>query len=159
MRTIQRNKRTIYYALYSGITEVVDDEGNYTGEQTVSYGEVVTARMNVSGGRGQAEIELFGVDNPFTRTAVTDDMTTAFDTDTIFWFEADPTTEPHNYRCTGVAKTINQVVIALAEVDIQTDPEHPTPPTPDPDPDPDPDDPDDPTDPDEEGLTDEDNND
>ena len=119
MRTLQRNKRTIYYALYDGVTEVVDSDGNYTGEQEVSYGEVQTARMNVSGGRGQAEIELFGVDNPFTRTAVTDDLTTPFNTDTIFWFEADPLVDPHNYRCTGVSKTVNQVVLALAELDVQ----------------------------------------
>ena len=118
MRTLQRNKRTIWYALYNGVTEVVDEDGNYTGEQEVSYSEPIQVRMNVSGGRGQAEIELFGVDNPFTRTAVTDDLTTPFTTDTIFWFEADPETDPHNYRCTGVSRTINQVVIALAEVDI-----------------------------------------
>lgn len=121
MRTVQRNKRTIYYALYEGVTEVVDSDGNYTGEQEVSYGEVQTARMNVSGGRGQAEIELFGVDNPFTRTAVTDDLETPFDTDTIFWFDADPLVDPHNYRCTGISRTINQVVIALAEIGVSHD--------------------------------------
>ena len=118
MRTLQRNKRTIWYALYNGVTEVVDEDGNYTGEQEVSYSEPIQARMNVSGGRGQAEIELFGVDNPFTRTAVTDDLGTPFNTETIFWFEADPLTDSHNYRCTGVARTINQVVIALAELDV-----------------------------------------
>lgn len=118
MRTVQRNKRPIWYALYNGVTEVVDEDGNYTGEQEVSYGEPIQARMNVSGGRGQAEIELFGVDNPFTRTAVTDDLDTPFNTGTIFWFNADPETDPHNYRCTGMSRTINQVVIALAEVDI-----------------------------------------
>lgn len=117
MRTIQRNKRTIHYALYSGVTDVYDDDGNLTGEQRVAYATPVTARMNVSGGRGKAEIELFGVDNPFTRTVVTDDLTTPFDTDTAWWFDADPATEPFNYRCTGVARTINQVVIALAEID------------------------------------------
>jgi hypothetical protein len=118
VRTVQRNKRTIWYALYNGVTEVVDEDGNYTGEQEVSYSEPIQARMNVSGGRGQAEIELFGVDNPFTRTAVTDDLDTTFNTDTIFWFEADPLTDPHNYRCTGIARTINQVVIAIAELDV-----------------------------------------
>ena len=121
MRTVQRNKRTIWYALYNGVTEVVDEDGNYTGEQEVSYGEPIQARMNVSGGRGQAEIELFGVDNPFTKTAVTDDLTTPFTTDTIWWFEADPETDPHNYRCTGISRTINQVVIALAEISVSKD--------------------------------------
>ena len=120
MRTLQRNKRTIAYALYAGIQELTDDDGNLTGEQSPIYSEVVTTRMNVSGGRGQAEIELFGVDLPFTRTAVTDDLNTKFDTETIFWFEAYPETDPYNYRCTGVSRTVNQVVLALAEVDKTT---------------------------------------
>jgi hypothetical protein len=73
--------------------------------------------MNVSGDKGRAGIELFGTDTPFTKVAVTEDLDTPFDTDTIFWFDCDPLTEPHNFRCTGVSRTVNQVVIALAEVD------------------------------------------
>lgn len=126
MRTTQRDKRTIWYALYEGFTEEVDSDGNYAGEQTVSYGKPTQARMNVSGGRGQAEIELFGVDNPFTHTAVTDDLTTAFTTDTIWWFGVTPglTAEavPHNYRCTGISRTINQVIIALEEISVSHEP-------------------------------------
>ena len=124
MRTIQRDKRTIYYALYVSDGEITDSDGNYTGEHTDYYSAPVKARMNISGGRGQAEIELFGIDNPFTRTAVTDDLTTPFDTATVFWFESDPVTEEHNYRCTGVARTINQVVIALTEVQRTSDTVH-----------------------------------
>lgn len=97
---------------------MTDGDGNYTGEKQLTYSAPIKARMNVSGGRGQAEIELFGVDNPFTRTAVTDDLDTPFDTDTIFWFQTDPVTEEHNYRCTGVADTINGRTIALAELDV-----------------------------------------
>ena len=122
MRTVQRNKREISYALYSGVQDVVDSEGNYTGEQEVSYAKPVTTRMNVSGGRGRAEIELFGVENPFTHTVVTDDLTTQFGTDTIWWFEANPATDPHNFRCTGISRTPNQVVIALAEVEVSKPP-------------------------------------
>lgn len=122
MRTLQRNKREISYALYSGVQDVVDSEGNYTGEQEVSYATPVTTRMNVSGGRGRAEIELFGVENPFTHTVVTDDLTTQFNTDTVWWFEANPATDPHNFRCTGVSRTPNQVVIALAEVEVSKPP-------------------------------------
>ena len=117
MRCNQRSKRTIYYALYMGVSDLTDTEGYLTGEQAATYGDITKARMNISGGRGKAEIELFGTDNPFTRTAVTDDLETPFDTNTIWWFDTDPLTEEHNYRCTGVARTINQVVIALAEVD------------------------------------------
>lgn len=82
----------------------------------MSYATPVLAKMNVSGNRGKAAIEAFGIDNPFTVTAVTDDLTTPFNTDTIFWFGVEPT-EPHNYRCTGVARTVNGVTIALKEID------------------------------------------
>ena len=118
MRTTQRDKRTIWFALYQVITDSTDADGNLTGEHPASYGEITKARMNVSGGRGQAEVEMFGVDNPFTRTAVTDDLTTPCDTDTIWWFDVDPLTEPHNYRCTGIADTINGRTIALEELDV-----------------------------------------
>ena len=117
MRTTQRDKRVISYALYKGISEMVDGEGNLTGEQILTFENPVTTRMNVSGGRGQADIELFGIDTPFTKVAVTDDLVTPFDTDTIWWFEADPANDAHNYRCTGISRTVNQVAIALAEVD------------------------------------------
>ena len=65
MRTIQRNKRTIYYALYQGVTEITDEYGYYTGEVEITYGNPVKAKMNVSGGRGAADIEMFGIDNPY----------------------------------------------------------------------------------------------
>ena len=120
MRCLERNKRTIYYALYLGEVEAYDDDGNRTGEKDLQYAPQVETKCNVSGGRGQAQIEVFGVDNPFTRTVELDDMTTNFTTDTIWWFDTDPT-GPHNYRCTGVAKTLNSVVIALAEVDYAED--------------------------------------
>lgn len=125
MRTLQRNKSNIYYALYQGTTEVVDDDGNYTGEQVLSYSTPVQTRMNVSGGRGKADVELFGLDNPFTRTAVTGLLDVDFGTDTIFWYGVTPGSTaseiPHNYKCTGVSNTKNQKVIALREVDLDAE--------------------------------------
>lgn len=118
MRTQQRNKQDIWYALYQGVTDAVDGDGNYTGEQTVQYETPVLARMNVSGGRGQAAVEEFGIDNPFTRTAVTDDLSVDFTTDTVFWFGKTPDDGPYNYRCTGISRTINGLTLALAEVNV-----------------------------------------
>ncbi len=105
------------YATYSGMTELVDDDGNYTGEYKIGYTTPIKTKMNVSGGRGQADIALFGLTDSFSRTATTEDLETPFDTETVFWVEADPDTEPHDYRVVAVSRTINQVVIALAEVE------------------------------------------
>ena len=91
MRTLKRNKRPVAYARYAGVQELTDALGNYTGEYAVSYTEPVKTLMNVSGGRGQADIALFGLTDTFSRTAT--------------------------YRVVAVSRTINQVVIALAEVE------------------------------------------
>ena len=119
MRTVKRNKRPVAYAFYAGQTEIVDDDGNYTGELDVSYSEPVKTLMNVSGGRGQADIALFGLTQTFARTATTEDLQTKWSTDMVFWVEADPDTEPYDYRVAAVSRTINQVVVALAEVDVE----------------------------------------
>lgn len=116
MRTVHRDKRPVAYAHYEGVTEILDN-GDHTGEWEVHYSEPVRTLMNVSGGRGQADVAMFGLECNFARTAVTQDLDTPFDTETVFWVECDPDTSPYNYRVTAVARTINQVVLALAEVD------------------------------------------
>ena len=105
------------YAFYNGVTELTDTDGNYTGEYAVTYTTPVSALMNVSGGRGQADIALFGLTQTFARTATTEDLETPFSTETVFWVEKDPATEPFDYRVVAISRTINQVVLALAEVE------------------------------------------
>lgn len=117
MRTLKRNKRPVAYSFYNGITELSDEEGNFTGEYAVSYTLPVKTLMNVSGGRGQADIALFGLTDTFSRTATTEDLDTKFTTQTVFWIETNPDSDPFDYRVVAVARTINQVVLALAEVE------------------------------------------
>lgn len=119
MRTAKRNKRPVAYAFYKGATELTDEDGNYTGEYEVSYTEPIKTLMNVSGGRGQADISLFGLTQTFGRTATTEDLETKWNTETVFWIETDPDNgEPFDYRVAAVSRTINQVVLALAEVEV-----------------------------------------
>ena len=117
MRTSQRDKRPVAYASYGGVEELQDSNGNYTGEYGVHYTDPVSTLMNVSGGRGQADISLFGLTDTFSRTATTQDLKTDWNTEMVFWIDADPATEPFDYRVVAVSRTINQVVIALAEVE------------------------------------------
>ena len=118
MRTIKRNKRPVAYSFYNGIEELSDESGNYTGEYAVSYTTPVKTMMNVSGGRGQADIALFGLTDTFARTATTEDLETNFTTQTVFWVETNPDNgDPFDYRVVAISRTINQVVLALAEVE------------------------------------------
>lgn len=105
------------YATYTGVQELTDTYGNYTGEYDVYYSTPVKTLMNVSGGRGQANIALFGLTDSFSRTAATSDLDTNWNTEMVFWVETDPDTELFDYRVVAVSRTINQVVLALAEVE------------------------------------------
>jgi hypothetical protein len=121
LRTVKRNKRPVAFAFYDGVTELTDADGLLTGEWEVHYTTPVKTLMNVSGGRGQADIALFGLTQTFARTATTEDLKTPFNTQTVFWVENDPDTEPFDYRVVAVSRTINQVVLALAEVETDED--------------------------------------
>ena len=118
MRTVNRNRRPVAYAFYQGVTDVYDDDGNLTGEHQVTYTQPIKALMNVSGGRGQADINLFGIGSSTMRTIVTEDLETPFSEETVFWVETDPDTEPYDYRVVNVSRTVNQVVIAIDEVGV-----------------------------------------
>ena len=117
MRTVKRNKRPVAYAFYQGVTELTDDDGLLTGEYSVQYTAPVKTLMNVSGGRGQADIALFGLTQTFGRTATTEDLDVPWNTETVMWIKTDPDTEPFDYRVVAVSRTINQVVLALSEVE------------------------------------------
>ena len=121
MRTVKRNKRPVAFAFYQGVTELTDADGNLTGEYSVQYTEPVKTLMNVSGGRGQADIAMFGLTQTFGRTATTEDLDTPWNTETVMWVEKDPDTEPFDYRVVAVSRTINQVVLALSEVETDED--------------------------------------
>ena len=103
------------------MTELTDDDGNLTGEYSVQYTEPIKALMNVSGGRGQADIAMFGLTQTFGRTATTEDLDVPWNTQTVMWIEKDPDTEPFDYRVVAVSRTINQVVLALSEVETDED--------------------------------------
>jgi hypothetical protein len=107
----------VAYAFYQGVTELTDSDGNLTGEYSVQYTEPTKALMNVSGGRGQADIAMFGLTQTFGRTATTEDLDVDWNTETVMWIETDPDTEPFDYRVVAVSRTINQVVLALSEVE------------------------------------------
>ena len=119
MRTSQRNKQTVWFALYQGISDVTDADGNLTGEHPAVYGEPTKARMKVSRKSGVSKPDAPGMTDPFTVSLITEDLTTPFDTSTIWWVGIPlQIATPHNFRCTGVATSINTRTIYLEEVNV-----------------------------------------
>lgn len=120
MTSLDLNKRTIYYSLYSGVTDAVDTNGDKTGEKEKSYTAPVGLRVNVSAARGTADVEQFGISEDYDRTITTTDLSCPIQEDTVLWIDSVPgataASVPYNYRVVKVAKSINSIQYAVKEV-------------------------------------------
>lgn len=122
MRCLNRNKSVIYYALYKGEEEAVDSNSLYTGVIIPTYENPVEIRAVVSAARGTTDIDLFGVNTPYTKSVIVDDTKCPIDEHSRLWVNCSPTDEngidvPHNYEVVQVAKSFNHITYAIREVD------------------------------------------
>lgn len=114
MKTLSRNRQTLYYALYQGKTKTEDADGRYSG-YILSYSSPVKAKMNIAPAVGTSILETFGISENYTHVIVTDDMDCPMDEHSIIWYGID-TTENYNFYVARKAKTLNHVIYALREV-------------------------------------------
>lgn len=117
MRTLRKNERTIYYALYLGETENVDENGNLTSESTPEYGDPVMFKCNVSAATGADAVQAFGNYAEYSRTICVADTACPMDEDSIVWFGVEPD-KPHNYIVVRRADSKNGILYALREVTV-----------------------------------------
>lgn len=115
MRSLNRNKRLVYYALCTGETADKDEYGNETGESTPAYGEITALMSNISAASGQEAVQAFGSFTEYTRALYVADNHCPIQEDTILWFGIEPTL-PHNYIVARRADSKNGVLYALQEV-------------------------------------------
>lgn len=121
MRTANKNKQELYYALFLEKRAVLDADGRKTGQHEVVYDEPVQAFMNISASRGTSDVEQFGIATDYSKTLVTDDLECPIVEGSILWIGVAPdmqNTIPHNYVVTKVAKSINCISYAIKEVDV-----------------------------------------
>lgn len=124
MRTLARNKRPFIYCLYDEAgTPLYDEYGNETGEIKVGYSEPVTAYGNISPATGQSLTEMFGSLDSYDKVIVMDDVNTPINTETVLFvgkeYEENAEGMPvYNYTVRRVARSLNFVAIAIAEVKV-----------------------------------------
>ena len=120
MRSLKKNKSTLYYALYNEKKEIVDENGDFTGEYIVGYSAPEFFNANLSAGKGSAQADIFGVN--FTRTISTTDLSLPITETSLVWYEtkpkiledgrADP--ESADYKVAAPpAVGLNELIIAL----------------------------------------------
>lgn len=118
MRELERNKRTVYYALFDKNEPILDDDGNDTGEETPVYLAPVELRINVSPAAGESATRQFGDVVDYDRTLVTCDITLPIDEHTVFWVDEADTAKPFDYTVKQVAKSLNSLLIAVKKVEV-----------------------------------------
>ena len=115
MRGLIRNKQPVWYANYLGKTEIIDINGNRTGEFTESYSEPVMAMMNLAPPKGYVDWNPFGVYIPYDLAAMTHEMDLPIKETSVFWVGIEPT-EHYNYVVVRIGRSINNVIYALRGV-------------------------------------------
>ena len=120
MRSLERNKITIYYALYGVKTPVLDELGNDTGQTSLGYGNPLKFKIRVSPSKGEAEEKAFGKFDNYDRGMYTADKTFPIDNFSRLWIDTLPiikddlsTETPYDYDVTKVAKDINEWQFAI----------------------------------------------
>lgn len=118
MRSLNKNKRLIYYALFLGEEPALDEYGNETGESIPTYGEKIELRCNVSAATGEDAVEAFGNFTNYTRAVCVADNKCPIAEQTVVWFGI-PLTDPYNYIVTRKADSKNGIMYALQEVKVR----------------------------------------
>lgn len=117
MRSLNRNKRLVCYALRTGEIANLDEYGNETGESTPTYGNIEALRVNISAASGQEAVQAFGSFTGYSRTMYVADTNCPIDENSIIWFGI-PTDQPHNYLVVRKADSKNGILYALQEVSV-----------------------------------------
>ena len=125
MRLLERNKQTIYYRNLESTenTTVTDEYGNIleTGENTKTYGDIMSTRAYVKSAIGENSAEPFGDFTSKRRTIYTQDE--GINEYSILWVGIDPEivdgapTKPHNFTVDGVSDGINHRRILIRKVE------------------------------------------
>ena len=126
MRCMTRNKRKFYYASYIGETEIIDEYGNHTGEYRLGYEKPTKEFGNVSAAQGEMQSRQFGESESYDKVIVLDDVNTPIDEYSILWVDTLPHLNedgsidtPHDYIVKKIARSLNNVSIAISKVDVK----------------------------------------
>ena len=139
MRSLRRNKRELWYALYEDEKPIykTDKDGNIvymdvdgeqvpteTGEFQSVYSIPEKFKANISAGRGYSQNEVFGINADFTRSIVITDLSNPIDEYALIWDREpkvleDGTAEPMDavYRVSGrPARGLTSIVIPIKAI-------------------------------------------
>ena len=90
MRTLLRNLRTLYYCLYDHKEEIMDEDGNATGDYVIYYKPPVPLKANISTARGTVQDEVFGQNISYDKVVMCEDPDCPIDEDSVLFVDKLP---------------------------------------------------------------------
>ena len=91
MRTLKRNERKMFYARYSDKIDILDKDGNETGDSKSGYSAPVIFYANLSAGKSDSEQSPFGASVQYDRVLSTCDMNLPINVSSLVWVKNKPT--------------------------------------------------------------------
>lgn len=133
MRCMNRNKVKFFYSLYEGREPITDEYGNVTGEYDVKHGNPTEDYANISAAKGETQTRQFGESETYDKVIVMDNEAPPIDEYSVLWVDTVPQLNedgslavdeegnvltPHDYIVKKVAKSLNNVSIAISKVNV-----------------------------------------
>lgn len=133
MRCMNRNKVKFFYSLYEGREPITDEYGNVTGEYDVKHGNPTEGYANISAAKGETQTRQFGESETYDKVIVMDNEAPPIDEYSVLWVDTSPQLNedgslavdeegnvltPHDYIVKKVAKSLNNVSIAISKVNV-----------------------------------------
>lgn len=118
MRNLLRNQQPVFYRLYEGEEEIIDEYGNATGSYYPKYGELQSVMMCVSPNKGSSEVEQFGSIEDYDRTMTTADAKCPIDENSVLWVDGADTSGPYNFIVKRKAPWKNSTQYAIKKVTV-----------------------------------------
>lgn len=133
MKSLERNKRKFFYALYTDKLPRIDEYGNETGEYEIVRENPIEAYANISAAKGEVSTQMFGSSEGYDKVIVMDNNIPDIDEYTVLWVDSEPeldatgalvksengdTVTPYDYTVKKVAKSLNSVSIAISKVTV-----------------------------------------
>lgn len=118
MRSLLRNQQPVFFKLYEGEEEIVDEYGNPTGSFLPVYSSLKSAMLCVSPNKGNSEVQQFGSLEDYDRTMTTADTKVAIDENSVLWVDGANTEGPYNYIVKRRAPWKNSVQFAIQQVKV-----------------------------------------
>lgn len=118
MMNLMENMQPVFFKLWQGQEETLDEYGNPTGSYLPIYSGLKCAPLCVSPNKGSAEVEQFGTFADYDRTMTTADTNCPIDENAVLWVDGADVDGAWNYIVKARAQWKNSLQFAIKRVEV-----------------------------------------